>query len=112
MDLQAHMGQKLAELREARGLSQHQLAKAVGVSSQYVGRLESGMRAPSFRLLDALASTLNVDPGDLVTRGPKSRKKAEPLPVEITHLQGAARRLGPEDLALVLDLARRLGRRD
>ena len=42
MDLQSRMGQRLAEVREARGLSQHQLAKVVGVTSQFVGRLESG----------------------------------------------------------------------
>ena len=40
------IGQRIKELREARGLSQEKFGKRVGVTQQYVGALESGKRNP------------------------------------------------------------------
>lgn len=37
---------RLAEWREARGLSQEQLARAVGISLHYLGMIERGERQP------------------------------------------------------------------
>ncbi len=111
MDIKARFGLRLAALREARGLSQHQLAKTVGITSQFVLRLESGQRAPSFKILGTLASTLGVDPGDLfqATR-PASTKAGRMPPLALVQLEGAASRLSPADLDMVLGLARRLAR--
>lgn len=112
MDLQAHFGRRLAELREARGLSQHQLAKAVGVSSQFVGRIETGARAPSFFVLEKLAEKLSVEPAVLFGPIPVGATKAPGrLASDLAQLLGAAQRLDKDDLRRLLDLARRLGRR-
>lgn len=112
MDLQAHFGRRLAELREARGLSQHQLAKAVGVSSQFVGRLETGSRAPSFSVLQKLSEKLSVEPAALFgAPSATPTKVSERTASDLAQLAGAAQRLGEEDLRRLLDLARRLGRR-
>ncbi len=43
--------QRLIELREARGLSQAQLARILGVSQQAVAKLESGRANPSIQTL-------------------------------------------------------------
>jgi len=112
MDLQARVGLRLAELREERGLSQHQLAKATGLSSQYVSRLESGARAPSFKALDKLAATLKVDPSELLRLDPAALAKmsAAETPAALAQLLGAARRLASEDLEVVLAVVRRLAR--
>jgi transcriptional regulator with XRE-family HTH domain len=40
------IGQRIKELREARGLSQEKFGVRVGVTQQYVGALESGKRNP------------------------------------------------------------------
>lgn len=40
------IGQRIKELREARGLSQEKFGKRVGITQQYVGALESGKRNP------------------------------------------------------------------
>ena len=40
------IGQRLKELREARGMSQEKFGKRVGVTQQYIGQLESGKRSP------------------------------------------------------------------
>lgn len=46
--------------RERAGLTQAALAEAVGVTEQYIGVIERGARAPSFRTLEALARTLKA----------------------------------------------------
>jgi transcriptional regulator with XRE-family HTH domain len=111
MDLQSHIGRRLAELREAGGLSQHTLAKTIGVTSQFIGRLESGERAPSLKVIAAIAAALKIDPADLMRTDPGTGSGNPKLSLSIVHLVGAARRLDDEDLRLVLALARRLGKR-
>ena len=109
MDLQARIGRRLAELREARGVSSHQLAKEVGVTSQFVGRIESGERAPSLRVLQGLAAALEIDPAELLRPDGPPRGRATMDSVPLTQLRGAAQRLSSRDLDFVLALARRLG---
>ena len=53
------LGQRLARARMAQGLSQRQLGAEVGVSGQYVHRVEQGAR-PSPALLVRLARALGL----------------------------------------------------
>jgi transcriptional regulator with XRE-family HTH domain len=112
MDLQAHLRQRLAETREARGMSVYQLARAAKVTPQYLGRIEAGERAPSLKVLETLAAVLDVEPAELLASRPsRSRdRRYGPDPLGLVQLRGAASRLKPGDLDLVLQLARRLGR--
>jgi DNA-binding XRE family transcriptional regulator len=52
--------------REHRGLSQRQLAEAVGVRATYVSQLETGRKQPSLQMAIALARALSLDVDDLV----------------------------------------------
>lgn len=65
----------LREARIARGWSQTELGRAVGVSCAYISRLEAGNRSPSDGVLFDLARVLGVKPDDLVSAagGPDSR---------------------------------------
>lgn len=57
----------LKRLREAKGLTQEQLARKVGVSQGYLAHLESGGRTnPSLPLLRRLAKALKVKVGELL----------------------------------------------
>lgn len=51
---------RLAELREAKGMSQADLARAVGISPHYLGLIESGEREPDGAILRSLARVLEV----------------------------------------------------
>ncbi|MDX5371961.1 MAG: helix-turn-helix domain-containing protein [Pseudomonadaceae bacterium] len=51
---------RLADLREAKGLSQADLARAVGISPHYLGLIESGEREPDGAILRSLARVLEV----------------------------------------------------
>lgn len=54
-------GERLRELRAERGISQKEMAEAVGVSAAYLSALEHGHRGvPSWALLQAMIAYLNV----------------------------------------------------
>lgn len=75
---QETMGQRIKRLREARGLSQQQLANLVGVTPSAVSQWETdqvrSIKPPHFL---ALADALSTDPWFLVF-GPQRAPKGEP----------------------------------
>lgn len=60
MRLQKSVGRAIRMQRERKGLTQAALAEAVGLTEQYIGVIERGVRAPSFKTLEALARTLKT----------------------------------------------------
>lgn len=63
--LQRKLGQRIADLRKARQLTQMQLAKAVGCSEDFISLVERGVNAPSVAGLEKFASVLRVEVRDL-----------------------------------------------
>ena len=59
-------GRRLAALRVQRGMSQEDLARAVGLGAAEVRRVERGQRDLSVIMLADLAEALQVFPGDLM----------------------------------------------
>lgn len=55
----------LKYLREREGLSQSELAKAVGLGSSTISMYELGAREPNFEIEERLADFFNVDLGTL-----------------------------------------------
>jgi len=51
---------ELSALREAKGLSQEALARAVGISPAYLGLIEAGEREPDAAIRRALARALEI----------------------------------------------------
>src|SRR3954468_20894120 len=62
-------GQRLAGLREAKGLTKYALAKLTGLTKQAISRIESEGRSPTWDTVQLLAKALGVtceafnDPG-------------------------------------------------
>lgn len=59
------MGAKIRQYRERAGLTQKELAAAVGVDPSAVSYWENGQTAPTMNNLVKVASVLNCKPGDL-----------------------------------------------
>ncbi len=67
MDLtRRRLQMKIKHLRTARGLTQVALAKKVGVSREYVARLDTGHHDPPLSTLTKLAKALRVSVSELV----------------------------------------------
>ena len=65
--LQKKLGQRIAELRRARKLTQEQLAEGVGCSVEFVSLVERGVNAPSVAGLENFANVLGVEVRELFT---------------------------------------------
>ncbi len=63
--LQKQLGQRIAELRRHRRLTQVQLAKLLGCSVEFISLVERGVNAPSVARLDDFARVLKVEVVDL-----------------------------------------------
>ena len=60
--------ERFQELRNLRGLTKFELAKAIGISHVSVGRWESGVHIPNIEHLHTIASFFNVDSDYLIGR--------------------------------------------
>jgi transcriptional regulator with XRE-family HTH domain len=59
-------GEKVRELRRARGLSQEELAFRAGIHRNYLGGIERGEPNPALDNISAIAKALGVDPSELL----------------------------------------------
>ena len=67
--LQKQLGQRIADLRRTRNLTQVQLARMTGYSVEFISFVERGVNGPSIAGLEKLAEALNVDVRELFTFG-------------------------------------------
>ena len=63
--LSVQFGHEVRARRKARGLTQAQLGEVVGLSEEWLRRIERGAGAPSFDAIEALAGALRCSPADL-----------------------------------------------
>jgi transcriptional regulator with XRE-family HTH domain len=66
MDMRKLVGRNVRAVRQARGMTQEQLAEASGFSQQYISDLERGRRNPTVVSLYELALALNSTPIELL----------------------------------------------
>lgn len=71
----------LKRAREAKGMSQKELARRIGVSQSTVGMWESGKNRPEMRNLERIASALDVPMGELLADTPQARRRGVRVPV-------------------------------
>jgi transcriptional regulator with XRE-family HTH domain len=66
MDMRKLVGDNVARLRKAQGLSQEDIAERSGFSQQYISGLERGRRNPTVVTLFEIAQALGVSHVELV----------------------------------------------
>ena len=62
------VGARIRAARDAKGVTQSQLARAIEVPDSYISRWERGDNMPSWDNLEAIAAELGVTLGSLVER--------------------------------------------
>ena len=61
-------GQRVREMRKARGLSQKELAAKASIDFTYLSKIENARRLPPReRVIRAMAVALQIDEGELMT---------------------------------------------
>ena len=66
MDLREVFATNLRRWRNARGLSQDDLAYDAGISRSYLSQLEKGAYYASLKIVGQLAQALDIEPAELV----------------------------------------------
>lgn len=60
MNIKKLFGKRLATLREAKNMKQHQLARLIGKKDKYISDLETGRTYPRPEMLEALSKALRL----------------------------------------------------
>jgi transcriptional regulator with XRE-family HTH domain len=76
MDIRGILAVNLRKLRQARGLSQEELAHAAEIDRTYISALERSVYAAGIDVVDRLARALGVEAADLLTRPAAPKRKA------------------------------------
>ena len=63
--LDYRLGRNIQKVRQERDLTQEQLAEKVGVSTTWIGYIETGYRKPNLKLVYKIARVLTVKVKDL-----------------------------------------------
>jgi transcriptional regulator with XRE-family HTH domain len=71
MDLREVFAGNLRRLRNAKGMSQDDLAYEAEISRSYLSQLEKGAFYASLKIVGKLAIALNVEPAELLKIAPK-----------------------------------------
>jgi transcriptional regulator with XRE-family HTH domain len=66
--IEKRFGNRVRELRQAKGLSQEELAFRAKVHRTYVGGIERGERNPALKNIAAIAKALEVTLSDLFSK--------------------------------------------
>lgn len=63
---ESRLGATVRNFRQHKGLSQEELADAVGVDRKTISRIEAGLHSTRVSTLISLSKALEVEPGDLL----------------------------------------------
>ena len=74
MDIREVLAINLRKLRQARGLSQEELAHRADIDRTYISALERSVYAAGIDVVDRLARSLGVEAADLLAR-PKRKTR-------------------------------------
>ncbi len=99
------LGQRVRSLREERGLTQNALAKAAGIATDMVSRLENGhYSSPGLRTLLRIADGMGISVGAML---PEAHELSQTSPEGVARakLSTVVHRARLEDLELLAEIA-------
>lgn len=72
-----NIGERIRNIREAKGFNQKDIANELGITVQAISQYETGVRIPRMLILKGIARTLNVSLNDLLEEKTEKTEKAE-----------------------------------
>ena len=55
------IGEKIKQLRKAKGYTQEELAEIIGIDNKHLSRIEKGYHSPKYSIMQKLAQALDFD---------------------------------------------------
>ncbi len=108
-----NIGQRLLDLRAAKGFSQGDIERRTGLLRCYISRLENGHTLPNLETLEKLAGALDIELYQFFFEGeakPRAgaMKKTATLDLEQRRLVDAFKKLDKKHRRLVIGMVRKL----
>ncbi|MBC2775839.1 helix-turn-helix transcriptional regulator [Rhizobium sp. AQ_MP] len=75
MEIRELFAKNLRKSRQAKGLSQEELAHLADIDRTYISSLERGLYSPTIEVLDKLARALGIQPEDLIKSATDSERR-------------------------------------
>jgi len=91
--VEASPGEQVREMREAQALTLDNVADAVGISSPYLSRIETGRQLPARKTFRAIADQLSEKPAELVAERDKAELESMGYSPEVAEVAVALGRL-------------------
>lgn len=98
--------ERLAQIRKQRGLSQYELAEALGFSRGQISNYEQGTRRPDPATLQQIADYLHVSVDSLLGRDDADSGNSEAEDPELEVLFRDLKELDANDRAIIMAIAR------
>ncbi|MFZ5647963.1 MAG: helix-turn-helix domain-containing protein [Bacillota bacterium] len=92
---------KIKQLRLQMGISQSELARRIGYSHEFISQVERGIKTPSIKALQKIATGLGVPASSLMESKQITPESEERLRDEVQRLVG---RLPADKLKVIRDL--------
>lgn len=107
----AGLAQRIRAIREERGLTQQAVARAAGIATDMVSRLENGhYTSPGLRTLLRIAEGMGVSLAALLPEVPNPA--TTPESALLVQLTAIAQRAEPHELEMLVDIAKVVVGRD
>ena len=105
-DRVAELGEFIKSQREVASMSVRRLADLAGVSNPYLSQIERGLRAPSERVIEAIARSLDTSADDLYEEAGLAvpRRDGEDGRARVEAVLAADRALLPHQRRVLLDV--------
>jgi transcriptional regulator with XRE-family HTH domain len=81
-ELGRSLGRVIAEARKRARLSQQALASRSELHWTYISQLETGKKSPTVRALTQIATSLGVQPSDLLEQAERNTRSSRDGPVD------------------------------
>jgi transcriptional regulator with XRE-family HTH domain len=105
MAIAEQIGERIREIRRAKGMTQAALAEATGRTEDSVSQIERGLNLPTIDTVLALARALTV-PVDHIISSPELRKVDAEKKSELAEASLMLATMSPRDLTLAVKLLR------
>jgi transcriptional regulator with XRE-family HTH domain len=92
MDIREVFAANLRRFRQAKGISQEDLAYTANVNRSYLSKLEKGSTYVGLEIMAKLATVLEVEPADLLRQPDRARRGALSAAPEPSHPQPGRQR--------------------
>ena len=93
--------ERIAQLRNQKGVSARDMSLSLGQNSSYINRIENGKSLPSLQVLFWICEYFEITPGQFFDEGCN-------YPSEIAKLNEGVKKLDEESLKLVMGLVDKL----